>query len=79
MPKKKRPKTQKLGSICTQQPIDANGLLAVACRKAAAHICWPGSNVDSRIVLLSTIARAQGDHANSHQLAVEWQDRKSVV
>ena len=74
MPKKKRPKTQKLGSVCTQEPIDANGLRAVACRKAAAHVCWPGSNVDVRTVLLSTIARAQGDHADLHQLAVEWQE-----
>ena len=74
MPKKKRPKTQKLGSVCTQEPIDANGLRAVACRKAAAHVCWPGSNVDVRTVLLSTMARAQGDHADSRQLAVEWQE-----
>ena len=73
MPTKKRPKTQKLGPVCTQEPIDADGLRAVACRKAAAHVCWPGSKVDIRTVLLSTIARAQGDHA-THQLAVEWHE-----
>ena len=65
----KRPKTQKLNPVCTREPIDATALCAVASRKAAAHVCWPGSNVDIRTVLLSIIARAQGD-----KLAVEWHE-----
>eukprot|EP00973_Karenia_brevis_P027006 3726466-Karenia_brevis.AAC.2 len=68
MPKRART-TKQAGPVFSQEPIDAEGLRNLASRKAAAHVCWPGSNVDIRTVLLATIARAEDGY-----LTAQWQE-----
>ena len=68
MPKRART-TKPVGPVYTKEPIDADGLRDLASRKAAAHLCWPGSNVDIRTVLLATIARAEDGY-----LTAQWDE-----
>ena len=50
--KKKQP------CVVTREPVDVEGLLSLAHRRAAATVCWPGSDVPIRRVLLDFVAAA---------------------
>ena len=65
-PKKRRSgplaKKQKVAApapVTSMEPVDIAGLRAVASLKAAGHVCWDGSTVSIRDVLLSVITRAE--------------------
>ena len=43
----------------TWEPVYAQGLRGIVCRKAAGRVCWPGSEVDLRTLLLSIVGRVK--------------------
>ena len=51
--------TQQAQITHTWEPVDAQGLKEIACRKAAGRVCWPGSEVDLRTLLLSIVGRVK--------------------
>ena len=53
----------------TWGPVGARGLRDVACRKAAGRVCWPGSEVDIRTLLLSIVGRVKDGG-----MKVEWEE-----
>ena len=53
----------------TWEPVDVQGLRDVACRKAAGRVCWPGSEVDIRTLLLSIVGRVKDGG-----MKVEWKE-----
>ena len=50
--KKKQP------CVVTREPVDVEGLLSLAHRRVAATVCWPGSDVHIRRILLDFVAAA---------------------
>ena len=42
--------------LVTREPVDVEGLLSLAHRRAVATVCWPGSDVPIRRVLLAVAA-----------------------
>ena len=51
----------------TWEPVDVKGLRDIACRKVAGRVCWPGSEVDIRTLLLSIVGRVKDGG-----MKVEW-------
>ena len=62
--KKKQP------CVVTREPVNVEGLLSLAHRRAAATVCWPGSDVPIRRVLLDFVAAAGVEES----LAVVWNE-----
>ena len=53
----------------TWEPVDVQGLRDIVCRNAAGRVCWPGSEVDIRTLLLSIVGRVKDGG-----MTVEWKE-----